>query len=287
MGINVPQWMGHIPPLEAAQFGATLRRVHDSMVKKGKEDQAKTEAVKEAVKGLVEEIPFNQDSLVDVMLGSEGKGRKLLGGEVRSMIPGAVQQVAKASDYPKGTSIGARLNPFGSAEPVKRKPETIGQEVKMGVPGMRQQVPIDDRVSRSEKLDPYIQQRRSKRLSDGEIDSLVAQDKITKADAKAIKEQGGMSAQQVDFSNAKPADAFSRFKKMTPIQQQEVRDIMERHAWSLTHSDSLTQAQKDANHKKLSDAGIKETPPARSSKSGSFSSPFKSSFKHLFDSSFR
>lgn len=142
LGVNIPVWMGHIPPLEAAQFGSTLRRVYDSMQEKGKENSV-LEATKAATKGLAGEIPFNDDSLVDVLLGGEGKGRKMLGGELRSNIPGFVQQAAKASDYPEGTSITDRLNPFGSKEAIKRQPETMGQEVKMGVPGLRQTVPIN------------------------------------------------------------------------------------------------------------------------------------------------
>ncbi len=148
MGINIPRWMGHIPPLEAAQFGATIRRVSDSLrAKQSTKTEALAGGVKEAARGLGEEVPFI-DTLMNPMhgagalVGKEGERQKYVGGELRSMIPGAVQQGAKALDYPEGTSFTQRLNPFSAVEPTSRKPESIGQEAEMGIPFLRQTVPI-------------------------------------------------------------------------------------------------------------------------------------------------
>src|SRR6202011_4606733 len=41
---------------------------------------------------------------------------------------------------PDGTLRGA-LSPFGSQEPLSRKPEGVMDEIKVGVPGLRPQVP--------------------------------------------------------------------------------------------------------------------------------------------------
>lgn len=147
MGINIPRWMGHIPPLEAAQFGATLRRVHDSLADKGKSE---AEAAKEAgiagLRGLGEEVPFidpllNSAHGVGAVLGKEGERTKFLGGEAVAMVPGALRQGAKTLDYPSDGTFAGALNPFGSQEPVKREEKTVGQIVKGGIPVLRQTVP--------------------------------------------------------------------------------------------------------------------------------------------------
>lgn len=146
MGVNIPRYLGHIPPLEAAQFGSTIRRVYDSMTQKNKEGAA-GEAVKEGAKGLAEEVPFldpliNAKHGVGALFGAPGERQKYLGGEVRSMVPGFVQQSAKSTDYPSGTSLRDILNPFSDKEPIARKPTSVGEEFKMGIPGLRQTVPI-------------------------------------------------------------------------------------------------------------------------------------------------
>lgn len=263
LGINIPQWMGHIPPLEAAQFGATMRRVYDSMLEKGKEDIAKTEGLKAATKGLAEEIPFNQDSLIDVLLGGEGKGQKLVGGELRSTIPGAVQQVAKASDYPEGTSLVSRVNPFSTAEPTKRKPESIVQEVEMGLPILRQRVPLNTQGSKQEFKSRLIEQMRSGQ--DVDLDSLVDSEQITKADKKAIEKQSGMTPFQVQFENIQYADQaldrYERLLKTNDPRALEVEEIISKKAWSLLHSDSITESEREKFQQRIDLLGITPRDP--------------------------
>lgn len=161
-GVKLPRWVGHIPLLEAAQFGATIRRVYDSMSKKGKEpaDAAK-EGTIAAAKGMIKEVPFI-DPLLDAghgpgaILGTEGERSKFVGGQIKSVIPGAIQS-GRAFDYgPEGT-LGGALNPFGSQEPVKREQKTVGEVVKEGFLPTRKTLPISSVFPKASKASDEVQ----------------------------------------------------------------------------------------------------------------------------------
>lgn len=138
-GHHIPRWLTHFPLLEAAQLGATLRRVRDEMAAKGKEQPA-AEGLVAAGKGLVEEVPFfNQPKEVYHAVEGGAKGvEKFAAQQVRSLIPGAVQQYAQYADKD------------AQGQPVKRYPQGFVDEIKAGVPRLREQVP-------SSKLEPGFQ----------------------------------------------------------------------------------------------------------------------------------
>jgi hypothetical protein len=76
-----------------------------------------------------------------------------------------------------------------------------------------------------------------------------------------------MTVQQSAFANKKPSDALDSFIRMSPTQQEDMRELMGHKAWSLTHSDSLTPQQKARNQDKLDRLGIEATPPPHKGKS--------------------
>lgn len=124
-GHNLPRWAGHIPILEAAQFGATMRRAYDAMTEKGETPfQAARGGVYKALGGLGSEVPFFEEPVrvaESVEGGREGVER-MAGEHVRGMIPGAFQEVSRYRDrYPSG-------------ETVKRKRESFQDEVIEGTP---------------------------------------------------------------------------------------------------------------------------------------------------------
>lgn len=135
MGRRIPRWATHIPMLEVAQFGATTRQVMNKMLEKG---ESRTGA---AVEGglhagweLTKEVPFvSQPQRIYGAFDAPNKRAsigKFLGGEARSMVPGAIQQGTQYFD--KGPS----------GRPVKRKSEGFADEFSQGVPGLRQRVSI-------------------------------------------------------------------------------------------------------------------------------------------------
>jgi hypothetical protein len=131
--VHIPKWATHIPLIEAAQFGATVRRVQDEMAAKGADHPAAA-GVAHASWELAKEVPFiNQPERILRAMESGDKlkaGKVLVGQEVRGMIPGFVQQVARSTDQ---TSYGDNRT---------RRSQGFTDEVKQGIPGLRQTVPI-------------------------------------------------------------------------------------------------------------------------------------------------
>lgn len=131
--VRIPKWATHIPIIEAAQFGATIRRVEDKIRAKGGDHPLATGAA-DASWELTKEVPFvNQPERLLRAMESGDKlkaGSILAGQEARGMIPGAVQQVARSTD--RATQGENRT----------RRSQGFTDEVKQGIPGLRQTVPI-------------------------------------------------------------------------------------------------------------------------------------------------
>lgn len=144
VGHHIPRWATHVPLLEAAQFGATIRRVMDAVAQKEmrspKDRSPVAEGLFAAGRGLAEEIPFFSLPK-QISRATEGgeKGLEKFGGEqVKSLIPGLVQDAAEYRDRDM------------KGQPVKRYPQGFTDAVKEGIPGLREQVP-------SSKLEPGFQ----------------------------------------------------------------------------------------------------------------------------------
>jgi len=121
---NIPKWLVHNPLMEALQIGSTVRRVQDSYIGNTDEKQGLAKGIMEAAFGLAEEVPFVNEAGQLNKLGNEND-RKIFVGEMakNTLVPAAVQFAAKYTD-----------------KDVKRKPETFGQHIEMGIPGLRQNV---------------------------------------------------------------------------------------------------------------------------------------------------
>jgi predicted nucleic acid-binding Zn-ribbon protein len=124
-GIDVPSWLMHSPAFEAIQMGSTLRRVAESHTASGEERGLPAGALA-SLFGVVSETPFvNEMTRVGNLESAEGRER-YLGDLAKAQVePQLLQQVAAATDS-------------GPA----RKPETFAQDLEMGIPGLRQNVPI-------------------------------------------------------------------------------------------------------------------------------------------------
>lgn len=127
-GVDIPRWMTHAPWFELMQFGATIRRVMEQHVKG--EPKGIGEGMWAAGVGLIEETPFVGQMLrVDKLFESAGQRDAYLGELLRSTLE--PQLLIKA----------AQLTDTRFGEPVARKPKTIMEHVKMGIPGLRGDVP--------------------------------------------------------------------------------------------------------------------------------------------------
>lgn len=118
-GIEIPRWAFDSPLMIALQAGATMHWVqqkHGDSIEGGWQ----------AAKGLIFEIPMlEQTRQLGEGLGNSGSAKKWAGAQVSGAItPPVVRQIAKWMDNDR-----------------TRKPKGFLDELKMGVPGLRQQVP--------------------------------------------------------------------------------------------------------------------------------------------------
>lgn len=123
---SIGKWAFHTPVTELLQIGATLRRVYDK-------EHSMGEAGFEVGKDIVSEIPFfSAPARLGKALVNPKEAVKYAGQELRSFIPPDIQRFAKSKD-------SRTIN--GKQVPVDRKPKNFLQEIEMGIPGLRENVP--------------------------------------------------------------------------------------------------------------------------------------------------
>lgn len=124
-GIDIPSWLMHSPAFEAIQMGATLRRVAESHNKEGANRGLGAGSLA-ALYGVVSETPFvNEMTRAGDLKSAEGR-EQYLGDLAKAQVePQLMQQIASATDSGP-----------------KRKAENLTQNLELGVPGLRQNVPV-------------------------------------------------------------------------------------------------------------------------------------------------
>jgi N12 class adenine-specific DNA methylase/2'-5' RNA ligase len=131
-GHDVPSYLVHNPLLEMLQIGATIGRVADSHLrKKDKEVQGIGAGSAAAAWGLLDEVPFINETAQIARLGYPFRRGAFVGGLAESVaVPQLVKTVAESTDKtPEG-------------EVVRRKPQSPLDYVKLGIPGLRETVPV-------------------------------------------------------------------------------------------------------------------------------------------------
>lgn len=125
-GVDIPRWATHAPWFELMQLGATIRHVKDQHVSKTGETKGISEGLWAAGLGLIEETPFVNEMLHADKLFDPAKRSQFLGEMARgTLIPQIFQQAAAMTDS-------------GS----QRKPRNVVEHLEMGIPGLRQNVPL-------------------------------------------------------------------------------------------------------------------------------------------------
>jgi hypothetical protein len=130
-GKEVPSWLLHNPLMEALQMGATVRRASEKLYHQTPQGDAV--GIGQGLAGWVEEIPFAREpvELAKAISPDPQERGRFFGSMARSFaVPQLVQWLAGQMDK----------NPR-TGQPVKRKPQGVIQNVQMGLPGLRQQVP--------------------------------------------------------------------------------------------------------------------------------------------------
>lgn len=125
-GHDIPKWLVHNPLMESFQIGATIRRVADTYLKSNKGDKgnALVKGILEGGLGLVDQVPFVNQTGELSKLGNENERGYFLGEMAKNTLePSLLQNVAQWTD------TGG-----------KRKPETFKEHLEMGIPGLRENV---------------------------------------------------------------------------------------------------------------------------------------------------
>lgn len=128
---DVPKFLLHTPWFETLQLGATIARVADSKLrKKDLEKRGIGEGLYAGAIGLADDVPFlGEMTQISKAFNPHEKGQ-FWGELVKSrVVPQALTQTAEYFDKDE------------SGNPVKRKPETMLQHIKSGIPGLRETVP--------------------------------------------------------------------------------------------------------------------------------------------------
>jgi hypothetical protein len=136
--LTVPRWATHYPAAEVAKVAATITKAADLRLRKGAEPQGITRATIAGLLGLAEELPAVRETLNWEKLADPAQRESFLGEYAKSvLIPGAVQESAKYLD--DGT---------------KRTPRNILEHLESGIPGLREEVPIQKKKLGHQKSRP-------------------------------------------------------------------------------------------------------------------------------------
>lgn len=158
-------------------------------------------------------------------------------------------------------------------DPKEREAKGFKEQFQRNVPLWRQQLPeyIDRRKQRAQLGEDV----RMGRKSPAELEQMVREGQITEARKQQILRDAKVSEKQARFNDYVPSTALDRYERMDAAQREEVREQMEKKAYNLTHSDTLTEQQKVEFQQRLDRLGIVPRSPKKSS--GGFKDLFKQS----------
>ena len=158
-------------------------------------------------------------------------------------------------------------------DPKEREAKGFKEQFQRNVPLWRQQLPeyVDRRKQRTQLGEGV----RMGRKSPAELEQMVREGQITESRKQQILRDAKVSEKQARFNDYTPSVALDRFERMDAAQREEVREQMEKKAYNLTHSDTLTERQKAEFQQRLDRLGIVPRGPKKSS--GGFKDLFKQS----------
>jgi len=133
--IDIPSYLLHNPMVDQLQVGATIGRVANSRLrKKDRETQGYPAGAVAAALGLIEEVPFATGAEQLHKVFTPNERAEYFGELARSRVePQFIQWMAQQGD---------RASYLPPSEIRQRKPESLKEEMEMGIPGLRQNVPL-------------------------------------------------------------------------------------------------------------------------------------------------
>lgn len=271
--VTIPHWALHSPPNELGQFASTIKREVQSQVANDKtiplSSRVKT-GLAVGAKGVVRQVPFlNEyaDAVASLRSGDEmsTQAGKWLAARVEPQI---MQELARATDREE-------------TENKRRKAKGFTEAMKLGIPGLRETVPINEKPSQQEARATAINEMRKGNIP---ADDELRSQGFTSAQIKDMKKDAKLTSSQVAFSNAQPDQALDRYERMSEFQRYQVQKQMEHKAFALrTRADYLLnnakdddkvkrQQERDTLQKRFDDLGISPRDPKEDRET---SNPFK------------
>lgn len=176
--------LAHSPFTATMQMGAMARNVFDREVKKKGVAVAGMDAALKPHMSAMNDLPFVDapKNLFKALSGAEGMG-DFLGKSAGELEPQIVKQIAAATDPEKA---------------LKRRPKGFLDQLKMGVPGLREQVPLQSTkaMSLDQRLDAYDKMTPAEREST---------DIVNKIGALARRHQDDLTPEQLQrLENIQP-----------------------------------------------------------------------------------
>jgi hypothetical protein len=163
--------------------------------------------------------------------------------------PQVLQEIAKSTD-----------------KDVKRKPAGFTDALKMGVPGLRQQVPINETAAAQQRRQGFQDRFLKGQITEDDLDRAAKRSELSQSDINSILKEKDIQDEYTPFQAAfykapvltsnKTSPPLDRFERMDAVQRAQVRQIMVDKAESLLDSDALTGAQKQKFAERLKAVGI-------------------------------
>jgi hypothetical protein len=230
-GKKMPKYAGHIPLLESMQVYQTVKNAHEAAKFKGQGQLSSmaTGAAQGAV-GLAEHIPFVGTTEKDLtaFMTPEGRQKYFTNLAISLVIPPDVGALARTLD-----------------NDTPRKPTTTGEAIKNVIPGMRKDVPLNERKVHQEIIGKM---RKEEDLNEYQQE---VYDNLGKNEKAAIDKEVSMTPMQSVFSKQPLEKAINIWKNLTDSQRDEVRDAYENkiNHYLLDHEDVSGEALDKLNEK--------------------------------------
>lgn len=141
----------------------------------------------------------------------------------------------------------ARVTDSGETETGRRGPKGFADQIKMGIPGLRQQVPIDSENERTLLRHQLQARSRKGEAITGEVVRLIKEGKLRPSDMADILSDARETPLQLHFKRFGIEGALDDFERRSPEEKKQLRAILSRKGVLIS---TLPSAQQPALRKR-------------------------------------
>lgn len=209
----------HTPMGIMAQTMATMRNVREEALESGNSDafHSVLMPVIDGTMGAVSKVPLMEALSTGANIFSGGEGLMKYAGTL-----------AKDMIEPQGIQFFAKMFDSNEGKPVKRSPENVIDELKMGIPGLRNQVP-EKKSNSVDALREHVaglMQSGRKLQAENEIDRAVSAGTISPNLGKRMKQSADLTKMQRKVNFGKIEEALDLYGRLDPDRRREIRGVI-------------------------------------------------------------